>query len=174
RDLPGEKDRTATAGILGPRLEYTSRRGRLAWRADLGAEYGFSLVTSLVYPFAAPALAGQEIKSELWQQGYYYAQSLVARAAFQARIGPLELSAAARLMEAWSFNSGDRYQGSITNNFSLFDQRTWVRTAAIVPVFGGPLNAMLMAGRDDRSSHIPGFSVHSIETRGTLSVLARF
>ncbi|HEY0870657.1 MAG TPA: DUF3943 domain-containing protein, partial [Acidothermaceae bacterium] len=174
RDLPAEKDRTATAGILGPRLEYTSRRGRVTWRAELGVEYGFSIVTSLVYPFAAPTLAGQEIKSELWQQGYYYAQSVVARAGVQARIGTVELSAAARLMDAWSFDRGDRYQGEITNNFSLFDQRTWVRTAVTVPIFGGPLNAMLMAERDDRSSHIPVFSVHSVETRGALSVLARF
>ncbi|MFL5306980.1 MAG: DUF3943 domain-containing protein, partial [Polyangia bacterium] len=174
RDLPGEKDRTATAGILGPRLEYTSRRGGVTWRAELGAEYGFSIVTSLVYPFAAPILAGQEIKSELWQQGYYYAQSVVARAAVQARIGFVELSAAARILDAWSFDRGDRYQGQITNNFSLFDQRTWVRAAATVPIFGGPLYAMLMAERDDRSSHIPVVSIHSVETRGALSVLARF
>ncbi len=164
----------ATAGILGPRLEYTSRRGRVTWRADVGAEYGFSIVTSLAYPFAGPALAGQEIKSELWQQGYYYAQSLVARAALQARIGFVELSAAARLLDAWSFNSGDRYQARSPTTSRLFDQRTWVRTAATVPIFGGPLNAMLMAERDDRSSHIPGFNVHSVETRGALSILARF
>ncbi|HVY39193.1 MAG TPA: DUF3943 domain-containing protein [Polyangia bacterium] len=174
RDLPMEKDRTATAGILGPRMEYTSRRGHVTWRADVGAAYGFSIVTSLVYPFAAPALAGQEIKSELWQQGYYYAQSLTAHAAFQARVGSVELSLAARLLDAWSFNRGDRYQSQITNNFSLFDQRTWVRAAVTLPVFGGPLNALLMAERDDRSSRIPGFSVHSVETRGALSILARF
>lgn len=173
RVIPWEMDRVVTAGILGPRAEFTTRRGRLGLRGEIGAEYGFSIVTSLAYPFAAPSLAGQEIKSELWQQGYYYAQSFVGRVSLEGHLGSVVLSASARLMNAWSIDRNDRYQSAITNNVKLFDQRTWVRTAATLPIFGGPLNLMLMLERNDRTSRIPGFGVLSVESRGTLSLVAR-
>ena len=131
RLLPLEWDRVVTAGLAGPMLEYADRHGGLITRATLTAQYGFSMVTSLAYPGAAAAFADSTIKSELKQQGYYYAQSVTGAATLSLNDEPIEVYLRARVGAYWSINNGDRYQGEITDNFSLHDQRIYLRAAGL-------------------------------------------
>jgi hypothetical protein len=174
RNLPTEIDRVVNAGLLGPIVELTHRRGKLAVRATLAAEYGFAIVTSLAYPAAAPALASATIKSELRQQGYYYAQSVTGRASLRASLAGWELLLRCRLAGFWSINGNDRYQGKLTDDFSLSDQRSDLHAAGTVPLFGGPLALSITADQIDRQSELPGYEYRSRERRAGASLGFRF
>jgi hypothetical protein len=169
RVLPLEWDRVVTAGLAGPMLEYSHRHGGLLTRATLTAQYGFSMVTSLAFPDAAAAYAGGTVKTELEQQGYYYAHSLTGAATLSLNHEPIELYLRARLGAYWSINSDDRHQGQITDNFSLRDQRIYLRAAATVRILGGPLRAALAVDQINRDSQLPGSSYSGVERRASLS-----
>ena len=143
RDLPLGWDRTVSAGLAGPMLDLAARRGSLAIRAQFTAQYSFSIVQSLAYPEAAPSFANDFIKSELRQQGYYYAQGLTTGSAVTVDAGGFELYLRARTGSFWSINRDDRYQGKIDNNFALADTRVFLRAAAAVRPFGGPVRFAL-------------------------------
>jgi len=174
RTIPDGLDRVANVGLAGPVVELRRRRGRLAVRATVAAEYGFALVTSLAYPAAATASAGETIKSELRKQGYYYAQSVTGRASLRAELAGWELLLQGRIAGFWSINGDDRFQEKITDNFSLSDQRTEMHAAVRAPLFRGPLVVSISADQLDRQSELPGFRVHSRERRGGASVGFRF
>jgi hypothetical protein len=170
RMLPGDWDRVVTAGLAGPMLEYADRRGSLTTRAAFTVQYGFSMVTSLAYPAAAASLDDATIKTELKHGGYYYAQSVTGAATLSLDDGPIDVFLRARVGGYWSFNRDDRYQGELTDNFSLRDARVWLRAAASTRVLGGPLRIALVLDQINRTSYLPGYSYEGIERR--LSVLA--
>jgi hypothetical protein len=174
RLLPVEWDRVVTAGLAGPMLEYSARHGGLITRATLTAQYGFSMVTSLAYPGAAAAFADDTIKSELRQQGYYYAQSVTGAATLSLNDEPLEVYLRARMGAYWSINDGDSYQGEITDNFSLHDQRIYLRALASLRILGGPLRTALAIDQINRDSQLPGSSYSGVERRVSLSAQAVF
>ena len=174
RDLPLEWDRVVTAGLAGPMLEYSSRHGGLITRATFNAQYGFSMVTSLAFPGAAAAYANSTIKSELQENGYYYAQSLTGAATLSLNDEPIEVYLRARVGAYWSINSDDRYQGEITDNFSLHDQRIYLRAAATLRILGGPLRAALAFDQINRDSQLPGSSYSGVERRVSLAARTVF
>jgi hypothetical protein len=169
RLLPLEWDRVVTAGLAGPVLEYARRSGGLITRATLAAQYGFSMVTSLAFPGAAAAYANSTVKTELRQQGYYYAQSVTGAATLSLNDEPIEVYLRARLGAYWSINGDDRNQGQITDNFSLSDQRIYLRAAATLRILGGPLRAALALDQINRNSQLPGSSYSGVERRASLS-----
>jgi hypothetical protein len=174
RVIPTGLDRVVNAGLVGPVAELTRREGKLVVRAAVAAEYGFAMVTSLAYPAAVASLANAFIKSELRQQGYYYAQSVTGRASLMASLAGWELLLRGRLAGFWSINGNDRYQGQITDDFSLSDQRADLHAAATVPLFRGPLALSLTADQVDRQSELPGFQYRSRERRAGASLGFRF
>ena len=174
RLLPLEWDRVVTAGLGGPMLEYSSRHGGLITRATFNAQYGFSMVTSLAFPGAAAAYANSTIKSELQENGYYYAQSVTGSATLSLNDEPIEVYLRARGGAYWSINSDDRYQGQITDNFSLHDQRIYLRAAATLRILGGPLRGALAFDQINRDSQLPGSSYSGVERRVSLSAQAVF
>jgi hypothetical protein len=174
RVLPLEWDRVVTAGLVGPMLEYSSRHGGLITRATLACQYGFSMVTSLAFPGAAAAYAASTVKSELKQQGYYYAQSVTGAATVSLNDEPIEVYLRARGGAYWSINSGDRNQGQLTDNFSLHDRRIALRGAATLRILGGPLRAALAVDQINRDSQLPGSSYSGVERRATVSAAAVF
>ncbi len=169
RLLPLEWDRVVTAGLAGPMLEFARRDGDLVTRATLTAQYGFSMVTSLAFPGAAAAYAASTVKTELEHQGYYYAQSVTGAATLSLNDEPIEVYLRARGGAYWSINSDDRFQGRITDNFSLHDQRIYLRAAATLRILGGPLRGALALDQIDRDSQLPGSSYSSVERRVSLS-----
>jgi hypothetical protein len=173
RDLTFDWDRTVSAGVAGPMLELAARRGNLTLRAWTTATYAFSLVDSLAYPTAAPALAGQFIKSELRQQGYYYAQGVTTASALVLEYRAVSLLFDGRTGWFRSFDAGDRYQGRIQNNFSLTDTRVFLRATATVRPFAGPLRFALGVDRTNRESRLLAYAASVDETRvGLAGVLA--
>jgi len=169
RLLPLEWDRVVTAGLAGPMLEYASRHGDLITRATVGVQYGFSMVTSLAFPGAAAAYADSTVKTELTQQGYYYAQSVTGAATVSFNDEPIEVYLRARAGAYWSIDSGDRNQALLTDNFSLRDQRIYLRAAATLRILGGPLRAALAFDQINRDSQLPGSSYSGVERRASLS-----
>ena len=174
RLLPLEWDRVVTAGLAGPMVEYADRHGGLITRATLNAQYGFSMVTSLAFPGAAFGFADDTIKSELAQDGYYYAQSVTGSATLSLNDEPIELYLRARVGAYWSIDRDDRHQGEITDNFSLRDQRVYLRAAGTLRILGGPLRGALAFDQIHRDSQIPGSSYSGVERRVSLSALAVF
>ncbi|HXJ23908.1 MAG TPA: DUF3943 domain-containing protein [Polyangia bacterium] len=171
RSLPGGLlDREVNAGIVGPTVELVHRSGRLALRLAADVTYGFAMVTSLAYPEVAASYATDGIKSELRQQGYYYAQSVVGRASVRANLAGWELLLAGRFGAFWSINADDRFQAKITDNFSLSDQRSDLHAAATVPLFTGPLALQIAADQIDRRSVVPGLITLSRELRAGASI----
>ena len=69
----------------------------------------------------------------------------------------------------WSINSGDRNQGQLTDNFSLRDERIYLRAAATLRILGGPLRAALAFDQINRDSQLPGSSYSGVERRASLS-----
>ena len=174
RLLPIEWDRVVTAGLGGPMLEYSDRHGGLITRVTFTAQYGLSMVTSLAFPGAAAAFADSTIKSVLEQQGYYYAQSVTGAATLSLNDEPIEVYLRARMGAYWSINNGDRYQGEITDNFSLHDQRIYLRALASLRILGGPLRAALAIDQINRDSQLPGSSYSGVERRVSLSAQTVF
>jgi hypothetical protein len=174
RDVQIGWDRVATVGLLGPLLEYASRYGDLKARATLGAQYGFSMVTSLAYPAARAAFTSQIIKTTLDEQGYYYAQSVTGAATASLIDEPLGIYVRARFGAFWSIDRGDRYQSQLTDNFSLHDQRLHLRIAASLRILGGPVRLLGAFDQVNRASHLPGFSFDGTERRGSVSAQALF
>jgi hypothetical protein len=175
RDLPIGSDRTAAAGLLGPTIELSARRGPLELRAWLVATYAFSQVTSLAYAQAAASFGGADLKAVLQRRGYYYAQGPVSRAALEGRIGIVRLGVEGRMSNYWSIDSGYSNQSAIDDNFSLRDTRIFTRAIASVQPLGGPLRLALEWDQDLRESRIPGTVVRSNERRflASLALVSR-
>ena len=127
------------------------------------------MVTSLAFPGAAAAYADSTVKTELRQHGYYYAQSVTSAATLSLNDEPIEVYLRARVGAYWSINSDDRYQGQITDNFSLHDQRIYLRAAGTLRILGGPLRAALAFDQINRDSQLPGSSYSGVERRASLS-----
>jgi hypothetical protein len=163
-----------TAGLVGPMLEYTRRHGDLTARALFTAQYGFSMVTSLAYPVAAPSLSNEIVKSALQDQGYYYAQSLTGAVTLALEKEPVSLFLRARLGGYWSIDAGDHFQSEITEHVSLHDRRLYLRAAATLRLLGGPLRAILALDQVNRYSELANFTYDGLERRLSLSVLAVF
>jgi hypothetical protein len=174
RMLPGQWDRVVTAGLAGPVLEYADRHGSLTTRFTLNAQYGFSMVTSLAYPAVAVSLDGSTIKTELKQEGYYYAQSVTGAATLYLEDGPIDLYLRARVGAYWSFNGDDKNQGTITDNFSLHDDRVYLRAATSTRVLGGPLRLALVFDQINRDSHLPSTQFEGVERRVSILAVASF
>jgi hypothetical protein len=173
RMLPSQWDRVVTAGLAGPMLEYADRHGGLTTRAAFTVQYGFSMVTSLAYPSVQTELEDTTIKTELKTGSYYYAQSVTGAATLSLDDGPIDVFLRARVGGYWSFNHDDRNQAEITDNFSLHDQRVWLRAAATIRVLGGPLRLALVLDQISRTSQLPGYAFEGIERRvGVLAVAA--
>jgi hypothetical protein len=175
RELPIGWDRTAAAGLLGPALELSSRRGPLELRAWLGATYGFSQVTSLAYAQAAPSFAGVSLKEILQREGYYYAHGPISSAALEGEVGGVRLALEGRMANFWSIDSAHSNQSEIENNFSLRDTRICARVVASFRPLGGPFRMSLELDDDFRDSRIPGTVVRLNERRflASLALVSR-
>ena len=174
RSLPSLWDRTLAVGLLGPMVELSARRGQLALRATVAASYGFAQVTSLAYPQVASAFANVTIKTVLQQEGYYFAQGLLAFATVEAELGHLRLTLDGRSQSFWSFNRDDERQSSIQNNFSLRDTRRFLSAVASWQPLGGPVRLALEFDDDTRESSLLSTRVRADERRGVGSVLLVF
>ena len=174
RNLPTMWDRTLAVGLLGPMVELAARHGDLALRAAFAASYAFAQVTSLAYPEAAPAFANVAIKSELQNDGYYFAQGLLTFTTLEAELGDVRLRLAGRTQSFWSFNRDDDHQGQLQDNFSLHDTRLYLSAVASVQPLGGPVRLALTFDDIARDSTLPGYQVKSSERRVAASVLLVF
>ena len=114
------------------------------------------------------------IKTELQQEGYYFAQGLLAFATLEAELGDVRLTLAGRTQSFWSFNSDDDRQNQIQNNFSLHDTRLFLSTVASVQPLGGPLRLALAFDGVARSSRLLGYLVRSDEQRIVGSIILVF
>ncbi len=174
RSLPSIWDRTLAVGLLGPMVELAARRGQLALRATFAASYGFAQVTSLAYPQAAPTFANVTIKTELQEEGYYFAQGLLALATVEAELGDVRLTLDGRSQSFWSFNTDDERQSTIQNNFSLHDTRLFLAAVASWQPLGGPVRLAFEFDDDARDSSLLGYRVRSDEWRGIGSIFLVF
>lgn len=174
RDLEPVWDRTASAGLLGPMLELAVRRGSFAIRAALSVQYSIALVQSLAYPSAAVAFSSLFIKSELRQQGYYYAQGVTSFSSLAIDLGAFDLGVDGRWGRYRSLDEGDRYQGQLQDNFALDDTRIFLRAAAAARPFRGPLRLVLGLDQTYRTSRLPGYEATANETRTGLSGVLTF
>jgi hypothetical protein len=170
RELPIGWDRTAAAGLLGPAIELSSRRGRLQLRGWLTATYAFSQATSLAFAQAVPSFAGVELKQVLQEQGYYYAHGPISAAVLEAEAGGIRIALEGRVANYWSIDSDYSNQREIENNFSLRDTRIFTRAIASLQPLGGPVRVALELDDDFRDSRIPGTVVRSNERRFLLSL----
>ena len=175
RQLPIGLDRTAAAGIVGPAIELSARRGPLQLRGWFTASYGFSQVTSLAYAQAARSFAGVQLKEVLQLEGYYYAQGPLTSAALEGEVGWLRLALEGRMANFWSIDSDYSNQSQIQNNFSLRDTRIFTRAIASLRPFDGPLRVAVEFDDDLRDSRIPGTVVRSNERRflASLALVSR-
>lgn len=155
-------------------VELSARRGQLALRATFAASYGFAQVTSLAYPQAASAFANVTIKTVLQEEGYYFAQGLLAFATVEAELGDVRLTLDGRSQSFWSFNSDDERQSTIQNNFSLHDTRLFLSVVASWQPLGGPVRLAFEFDDDARESGLLGDQVRSDERRGIGSVILVF
>ena len=163
-------DRIASAGIIGPAVELSSRHGALQLRGWLSATYAFSQVTSLAYAQAASSFIGVTLKQVLQDQGYYYAHGPVSAAVLEAEAGGIRLAVEGRMANFWSIDSDYSNQSQIENNFSLRDTRVFTRAIASAQPLGGPVRVALEFDDDLRDSRIPGTVVRSNERRFLLSL----
>lgn len=170
RALPIGWDRTAAAGIFGPSIEVSARRGPLALRGWVNATYAFAQVTSLAYVQTRASFAGVALKDVLQTQGYYYAQGPVSTAVLEGELGGVRLAVEGRMANFWSIDSDYSNQSQIVNNFSLRDTRVFARAVASVQPLGGPLRLAFEFDDDLRDSRIPGTAVRSNERRFLMSL----
>jgi hypothetical protein len=175
RQLPRGWDRTASAGILGPVIELSARRGSLQLRGWLAATYAFSQVTSLAYAQASPSFAGETLKAVLQKEGYYFAHGPVSSAVLEGEVGGVRIALEGRTANFWSIDSDYSNQRQIENNFSLRDTRIFTRAIASLRPRGGPLRLGIEFDDDIRDSHIPGTTVWSNERRflASLALVSR-
>jgi hypothetical protein len=175
RQLPMGWDRTASAGILGPAIELSGRRGPLQLRGWLGATYAFSQVTSLAYAQSSASFAGVELKQVLQKEGYYYGHGPVSSAVLEGEVGGVRVALEGRVANFWSIDSDYSNQRQIENNFSLRDTRIFTRAVASLRPWGGPLRLALEFDDDIRDSRIPGTAVRSNERRflASLALVSR-
>jgi len=171
RELPMGWDRTASAGILGPAIELSARRGSVQLRGWVAATYAFSQVTSLAYAQASTSFAGQTLRAVLQKEGYYYGHGPVTSAVLEGELGDVRIALEGRTANFWSIDSDYSNQRQIDNNFSLRDTRIFTRAIASLWPFGGPLGLALEFDDNLRDSHIPGTSVRSHERRFLASLL---
>ena len=170
RELPIGPDQTASAGILGPAIEVSARRGPLALRGWVSAAYAFSQVTSLAYAQSRTSFAGVNLKDVLQTQGYYYAQGPISSAVLEGEVGGVRIAVEGRMANFWSIDSDYSNQSQIENNFSLRDTRIFARAIASFQPFAGPLRLALEFDDNFRDSRIPGTVVRSNERRFLASV----
>ena len=155
-------------------LELAARRGPLALRANFAASYGFGQVTSLAYAQAAGEFTNVTIKTELKEEGYYYAQGLLTFLNVEAELSDVRLTLGGRGQTFWSFNTDDERQSSIQDNFSLRDTRLYLSAVASWQPFGGPIRLAAEFDDDARDSRLPGTRVWLNEWRTVGSVLLVF
>jgi hypothetical protein len=172
RMLPMGRDRIASWGVAGPKLEWSARRDWLALNAALDAQYAFALVQSLAYMQAQPYLPDEFVKSPLRKEGYYYAQGVVSSAVVSLALARFDLVAAARGGWYWSINARDQRQDTILKDFSLSDSRVQLHGEAAVRMMANSLRLAFAFDRIDRTSNLPGASVTIAERRAGLE--ARF
>ena len=117
RSLGERWDRVMSVGIIGPMFELTATRRKVELRARAALYYGFAQVMSLAYLDMPEAFDGQEIRTVLRRQGYYYAQAVLPSADLDARYGRVRLTLAGRGGEYWSIDQDDSHQSQLTNRF---------------------------------------------------------
>ena len=175
RQLPLGRDRTASAGLAGPVIELSARRGPLQLRGWFAATYAFSQVTSLAYARAAPSFAGMQLKEVLQLEGYYYAHGPVSSAVLEGEVGGVRLTLEGRMANFWSIDSHYSNQSQIENNFSLVDTRVFARAIASLQPTSGPFRVAVELDDDLRDSRIPGILVRVNERRvlASLALVSR-
>ncbi len=165
RVLPVGRDRIASWGIAGPKLEWSARRGWLAVNAALNAQYAFALVQSLAYMQAQPYLPEEFGKSPLRKEGYYYAQGVVSSAILAVALSRFDLAAAARGAWYWSIDARDHHQDAILRDFSLSDSRIQLHGEAAVRMLADSVRLAVAFDRIERTGSLTGFSIDSDERR---------
>jgi hypothetical protein len=141
RDLPRVHDRIASVGVGGPAFEFSARNGALL-RARFNLEYAFAIVGSMAYRTGYPTVSGEEIKSPLRDNGYYYAHGVVSATTVSVDLGPVGLMADGRGGWYWSIDAGDPAQSEIRRNVLLHDTRYY----ATVSMWTRPLVAAFRFG----------------------------
>jgi hypothetical protein len=174
RTVPHLFDRTASVGLVGPRIEFERQRGELLIRGTLNSVYGLSAVQSLAFPSAQAELSGMIIKSVLREQGYYYAQGLLNTAMLAAEYGRIQLALMGRLDAFWSINVRDRFQNLITHDFSLTDQRTTIGAAMTARPWPGPLRVVTSLERVIRRGTLLDTTTVAEETRAGVAAAVVF
>jgi hypothetical protein len=172
RMLPMGRDRIASWGIAGPKLEWSVRRDWLAVTAALNAQYAFALVQSLAYMEAEPYLPEEFVKSPLRKEGYYYAHGAVSSAVVSLAMSRYDLVAAARGGWYRSINARDQRQDEILKDFTLTDTRVQLHGEAAVRLLRDSVRFAVAFDRIERTSKLPGMYVASDERRVGLE--ARF
>jgi len=168
RALPMGRDRIASWGVAGPKLEWSARRGWLAVNAALNAQYAFALVQSLAYMQAQPYLPEELVKSPLRKEGYYYAQGVVSSAIVTLALSRFELAGAARGGWYRSINARDHRQDELSRDFTLTDTRVHMHGEAAVRMLADSMRFALAFDRIERTSNLPGYSVDVDERRAGL------
>ncbi len=168
RMLPMGRDRIASWGVAGPKVEWSMRRGWLAVTAALNAQYAFALVQSLAYMEAQPYLPEEFVKSPLRKEGYYYAQGAVSSAVVSLAVSRFDLLAAARGGWYWSINARDQRQDEIIRDFTLRDTRIQLHGEAAVRVLADSVRFAVAFDDIERTSSLPGMSVSTNERRAGL------
>ena len=81
-----------SVGIIGPMFELAATRGQLELRARSASTMGSRRSRRSPTSICDESLAGQEIRTVLRRQGYYYAQAVLPSADLDARYGRFRLS----------------------------------------------------------------------------------
>ena len=168
RMLPMGRDRIASWGIAGPKLEWSMRRGRLAVTGALNAQYAFAIVQSLAYMEAHAFLPEEFVKSPLRKEGYYYAHGAVSSAVVTLALSRFDLLAAARGGWYWSINARDQRQDEIIKDFTLSDTRIQLHGEAAVRMLADSVRFAIAFDDIERTSSLPGMSIATDERRAGL------
>ena len=166
-------DRVMSVGIAGPVLEVTATRREIELRGKAALYYGFAQVTSLAYAHVAESLTGQDIRTVLQRQGYYYGQAVLPSAEVDATYGRVRLTLAGRAGAYWSIDHDDSHQSQLTNRFSLRDLRLRTSTALSLQPSRGPCRVVLEVVNAFWDSTLPGHTVTAREeTVGAMVLVA--
>jgi hypothetical protein len=160
RELVGGWERLASAGLLGPAVEWTVDRGQYGLRLTLTAQYHLGLMRSPSYAAFGPR--GDQV--------YYHAHGLVGEGALGLRLGPVELGLDTELRAMRALKGAERVPGEP----ALGDGRRTVSLLAGIRPFKGRLRLSSRLDQVRRRSQALGMSMVSYERRAGLAAVLRY
>lgn len=115
-------DAWALAHLAGPALNVWGVRGDMVARFEAAAHPDFAVIQSLAWRDWSTAYGTEGAKSELIEQGYYFALGVAARARASLEWKGIQLAGRAQYGTYGSIDRWDRFQDKVTRDVHQTDQ----------------------------------------------------